>query len=127
MYEGRIASPPVLTLTRLLEGRGQGDISTCSACQEARRAASAGGMGIALLRVEYRLTDPVPKMSERSSTPCPVALIEAKPMAMNTYKLDLTRGLVVRSSKSPERLHAHSSQRGGIEDGFCSLSTRQGH
>src|SRR5262244_2483973 len=112
MYEGLVAPLPAPHPNPLSEGRGQGDISTCSACQEARRAASAGGMGIALLRVEYRLTDPVPKMSERSSTPCPVALIEAKPMAMNTYKLDLTRGLVVRSSKSPERLHPHSSQRG---------------
>ena len=96
-------------------------------------------MGIALLRVKWRLTDPVPTMSEGSpvrkflqgaslrpgtlkvkgavyraiavaatinSSPLTAeqldkttTLAAAKPMAMNIYKLDLAKGLIVCASQ----------------------------
>ena len=139
---------------------------TCGACWEACCAARADGMGIAPLSVECHIKDPVPNMSEGSSTPIPsprmfggvygqcypprddppkiltrcghchyrlpsgpgwgctstlpghcaeetikgslltaeqinkaaaAAPAAAKPMTLNTYKLDLARGLIVRA------------------------------
>ena len=49
----------LLSLTLSRWEREQSDISTYGGCQGTLRAASAGGMGLALLRVQWRLKAPI--------------------------------------------------------------------